>query len=226
MVAVIIDGQSIANKITESLNISQSNIHFVIISFNKPSFYVSALLRNPFGIKVSVVNGRDCNVEQICEQATAILIEKPIPGEYKYLKVALAKKDIETPFSPVAEAVDFVLKEYSISLEKRVLVIGRSTGLEIAQKLIHSGYTVTVANSKTFQLSQLIGEFDVVISSTGIHGLIKAEWLKKDSVFFDVGGGDLEDIFPNQCKLFAPKFNGIGPITIAMTWKFVFNKSW
>lgn len=55
---------------------------------------------------------------------------------------------------------------------------------------------------------------DVVISCTGVSGLINADMIKEGSVLIDVGLGDFESSTYKKAKLYTPKFGGVGPMTV------------
>ncbi|PNA98774.1 bifunctional methylenetetrahydrofolate dehydrogenase/methenyltetrahydrofolate cyclohydrolase, partial [Pseudomonas sp. FW306-2-11BA] len=60
------------------------------------------------------------------------------------------------------------------------VVIGRSNivGKPMAQLLIAESCTVTVAHSRTRDLSSVIKRADIVVAAVGRPEMIKGEWLK------------------------------------------------
>lgn len=55
---------------------------------------------------------------------------------------------------------------------------------------------------------------DVVISCTGVAGLIDAEMVRGGVIAIDVGLGDFDEDVYKKAKLYTPKFGGVGPMTI------------
>lgn len=72
---------------------------------------------------------------------------------------------------------------------KNVLVIGRSNivGKPMALTLINKGATVTVANSKTKNLKELIMNNEIIISATGKINLITPDMVNEKHILIDVG---------------------------------------
>src|SRR3989344_9632401 len=55
---------------------------------------------------------------------------------------------------------------------------------------------------------------DVVISCTGVQGLVDADMVKNNVIAIDVGLGDFDPEVYKKAKLYTPKFGGVGPLTI------------
>lgn len=55
---------------------------------------------------------------------------------------------------------------------------------------------------------------DVVISCTGVSGLVNADMVKDGVIAIDVGLGDFDSEVYKKAKLYTPKFGGVGPMTI------------
>lgn len=115
------------------------------------------------------------------------------------------------------------------------LVIGASNivGRPLARLLIAQRCTVTIAHSKTNDLRHKTLNNDIIISATGVSGLIKADMIKKNAVIIDVGMnriitkegkpklvGDVD--FEEVSKVagyITPVPGGVGPMTIAYLLK-------
>lgn len=121
-----------------------------------------------------------------------------------------------------------LLKEYQIDLiGKNALVIGRSNlvGRPLAELLIQEDATVTIAHSKTKNLSKIIKNYDIVCVAIGKPNFVKAKELNKNSVVIDVGinrdennklCGDVEKKAIDKVKCITPVPGGVGPMTVAM----------
>jgi methylenetetrahydrofolate dehydrogenase (NADP+) / methenyltetrahydrofolate cyclohydrolase len=55
---------------------------------------------------------------------------------------------------------------------------------------------------------------DVVISCTGVQGLIDADMVKDGVIAIDVGLGDFDPAVYEKALLYTPKYGGVGPLTI------------
>jgi methylenetetrahydrofolate dehydrogenase (NADP+)/methenyltetrahydrofolate cyclohydrolase len=121
-----------------------------------------------------------------------------------------------------------LLKAYKINLVgKNVVVIGRSNivGKPTATLLSNENATVTLAHSKTKNLKDITKNADIIVSATGVAGLIKANMVKKGAVVIDVGInkqvngkliGDVDfDKVKNIAGYITPVPGGVGPMTIA-----------
>lgn len=178
----------------------------------------------------------------------AILVQMPLPEHldaYKIIEKILPKKDVDgfhpqnvgklsiglTPFaySCTPKGVIRLLDEYDIDLEgKHAVVIGRSNivGKPLSAMLLARNATVTMAHSKTKNLSLLAKSADILISAVGSPKLVKSDWIKDNAVVVDVGisrtseGAIVGDVdFENvkdKASFITPVPGGVGPMTIAM----------
>jgi methylenetetrahydrofolate dehydrogenase (NADP+)/methenyltetrahydrofolate cyclohydrolase len=107
------------------------------------------------------------------------------------------------------------------------VVIGRSNivGKPMAQLLIKESCTVTVAHSKTRDLSSVVKRADIVVAAVGRPEMIKGEWIKPGATVIDVGinrteqglVGDVD--FAGALSVagaVTPVPGGVGPMTIAV----------
>ena len=106
------------------------------------------------------------------------------------------------------------------------VVIGRSNivGKPMAQLLIRESCTVTVAHSKTRDLSSVVKRADIVVAAVGQPGMIKGEWIKPGATVIDVGINRTEDGLVGDVDFagaasvagaITPVPGGVGPMTIA-----------
>jgi methylenetetrahydrofolate dehydrogenase (NADP+)/methenyltetrahydrofolate cyclohydrolase len=110
------------------------------------------------------------------------------------------------------------------------VVIGRSNivGKPVAQLLLASNCTVTIAHSRTNELAQVCRRADLVIAAVGRAEMVKGEWIKPGACVIDVGinrverNGKVElvgDCDFQSCVQVAgaitPVPGGVGPMTIA-----------
>lgn len=123
-----------------------------------------------------------------------------------------------------AKSVYEMLNHHDVDIEgKRICVIGKGlhTGKSLASLLINDGGTVTVCNSKTKNIEDIIKDSDIVISSVGKYGLIKPEWMKEGSVLIGIGidyvngkqqtDYDIDEMVENsKCSLVSNRINSVG----------------
>jgi methylenetetrahydrofolate dehydrogenase (NADP+) / methenyltetrahydrofolate cyclohydrolase len=110
------------------------------------------------------------------------------------------------------------------------VVIGRSNivGKPVAQLLLSSNCTVTIAHSRTNDLAQVCRRADLVIAAVGRAEMVKGDWIKPGACVIDVGinrverAGKVElvgDCDFRSCAQVAgaitPVPGGVGPMTIA-----------
>jgi methylenetetrahydrofolate dehydrogenase (NADP+)/methenyltetrahydrofolate cyclohydrolase len=112
------------------------------------------------------------------------------------------------------------------------IVVGRSNivGKPMAQLLIAESATVTVAHSKTRDLSDVVRGGDIVIAAVGRAEMIRGDWIKPGATVIDVGinrvptedgkGRLVGDVAYDEAAEIAgaitPVPGGVGPMTIAM----------
>jgi len=132
---------------------------------------------------------------------------------------------------PVVESIKFLLEKYQINPEgKNVLIIGRGqlVGKPVSLWFIHQRATVTVANSQTKNLENLIEIADIIVTSAGKPNLITAEMVKEGVVIFDAAvvseagklKGDCDsDSLKDKVALITPVPGGLGPLTVAFLFK-------
>ncbi|MEZ5279827.1 MAG: bifunctional 5,10-methylenetetrahydrofolate dehydrogenase/5,10-methenyltetrahydrofolate cyclohydrolase [Acidimicrobiales bacterium] len=122
-----------------------------------------------------------------------------------------------------------LIERYGIDTSgKRAVVIGRSTlvGLPVALLLARKGVdaTVTLAHSRTGDMSSVCREADIIVAAAGMAKMISAEHVKPGAAVFDVGvsrteagiQGDVDfDAVQAIAGAITPMPGGTGPMTIA-----------
>jgi methylenetetrahydrofolate dehydrogenase (NADP+)/methenyltetrahydrofolate cyclohydrolase len=107
------------------------------------------------------------------------------------------------------------------------VVIGRSNivGKPMAQLLLAESCTVTVAHSRTRDLSSVVKRADIVVAAVGRPLMVKGEWLKTGATVIDVGINRTEDGLVGDVDFagalsvagaITPVPGGVGPMTIAV----------
>lgn len=111
---------------------------------------------------------------------------------------------------------------------KTAVVVGRSNivGKPMAMLLLAANATVTVAHSRTPDLTEVTRRADILVAAVGRAKLIKADMVKPGAVVIDVGMnrdengklcGDVDfDDVKETAGFITPVPGGVGPMTIAM----------
>ena len=115
----------------------------------------------------------------------------------------------------------------------RSMIVGKPMALLLVSKI--SNATVTIAHSRSNDLSAICRRADILIAAVGRPEMVKADWIKPGAVVIDVGinrvsdpskksgyrlTGDVafEEVAP-LCSAITPVPGGVGPMTIAMLMK-------
>ena len=135
-----------------------------------------------------------------------------------------------------------LLERYKVPTSgKQVVVIGRShivgrpMSILMSQKRPAGDATVTIAHSRTTNLSELTLKADIVVVALGIPEFLTAEMVKPGAVIIDVGitrvpaeskkrgyriAGDVHfESVAEKASHITPVPGGVGPMTIAMLLK-------
>lgn len=126
-----------------------------------------------------------------------------------------------------------LLQEYKIPLRgKQAVVVGRSilVGKPMALMLLEADATVTIAHSRSPNLSAITQNADILVAAVGRPGLIAAEMVKPGAVVVDVGMNRITDISGKSrlvgdvelestagvAEFITPVPGGVGPMTVAL----------
>lgn len=170
------------------------------------------------------------------ENIHGIMVQLPIPGKLgeskdEIIEAIDSKKDVDGLkkdslfLHPTSKAVidilDFALSQISQLTNQpiTICVVGATgmVGTPLVKRLKVDGYKVIGVDSKTENLETATEGADVVVSATGIPGLIKPEMVKEGVVAIDVGSpsGDFAREVQKKAAFFTPVPGGVGPVTIA-----------
>ncbi|MFZ3009906.1 MAG: bifunctional 5,10-methylenetetrahydrofolate dehydrogenase/5,10-methenyltetrahydrofolate cyclohydrolase [Candidatus Microsaccharimonas sp.] len=146
----------------------------------------------------------------------AVALEKDVDG--------LGANAVFTPAT--AMAIDWLLAGYNIELkDKKIAIVGngRLVGAPLTKLWSTTGYDVTVYDSSTDNLGQSLRAANIVVSATGVPGLITSQMLQPSAVVVDAGTaaehgkivGDLADDVRERTDLtITPEKGGVGPLTV------------
>jgi methylenetetrahydrofolate dehydrogenase (NADP+) / methenyltetrahydrofolate cyclohydrolase len=113
------------------------------------------------------------------------------------------------------------------------VVIGRSNivGKPMAQLLLAESCTVTIAHSRTKNLSDVVRRADIVVAAVGRPEMVKGDWIKPGATVIDVGINRVPAAEEGKTRLVGdvdyagamavagavtPVPGGVGPMTIAV----------
>lgn len=175
-----------------------------------------------------------------------ILVQLPLPShinEREVLNTISPNKDVDgltdinmgrlftgqdsfVPCTPLG--IMEILKEINVELKgKNVCVVGRSNlvGLPISRLLTKADATVTLCHSKTYNLSNITKQADILIVAIGKANFIDSTYIKDNAIVIDVGinkvnGSLCGDVNFNDVKdkvsYITPVPKGVGPMTVCM----------
>lgn len=202
-----------------------------------------------YGIKVVIYNLReDTREEELKENIKSInedgvIVQLPLPENIKkenILKFIDVKKDVDVFSSyllgkyyneeskiipPVVGAVDILLKEHNIKIEgKNIVLVGSGdlVGKPLSLFFIRKGGTVSILNRFTSDIDFYIRNADIVVSGTGVYGVINESMIKKGVIIIDAGtsvcnGSIMGDVnikdIDKKVSYLAKVPGGVGPLT-------------
>ena len=129
--------------------------------------------------------------------------------------------------SATATAIDWLLAGYNITLTGRTLAIvgqGRLVGRPLANLWRGAGLDVVTYDDTTTDLRSALRGAEVVVSATGVPGLITADMLAPGAVVVDAGtavengqlvGDVANDVRERADLTITPAKGGVGPLTVA-----------
>ena len=177
-------------------------------------------------------------IEQLNEDESVhgIIVQLPLtdPSQTDELVELIAPaKDVDglgtsgTYVSATATAIDWLLAGYNVMLKERVIAIvgnGRLVGAPLAKLWATGGLSVNVYDDTTEDLKGELRKADVIVTATGVPGLITSQMISPSKVVIDAGtdsengvivGDVAEDVRERQDLSITPVRGGVGPLTIA-----------
>jgi len=155
----------------------------------------------------------------------SIHVDKDADGlnSFNLMNILFDKEGI-LPATP--KGIIRLLEEYDIRLKgKDVCVIGFSdiVGKPLVMMCLNRGATVSIAHIHTKDLKTHTLKADVVMTATGVPGLIKKDMIKEGAIVVDIGIcrqgkkilGDVDfEKVKNKCSYITPVPGGVGPMTV------------
>ena len=129
--------------------------------------------------------------------------------------------------SATATAIDWLLAGYNVTLKgKKIAIVGRGrlVGTPLAKLWLTAGLDVTTYDETTANLQEPLRAADVIVTATGVAGLIRSPMISIGKVVVDAGtaseggvivGDVANDVRERQDLTITPIRGGVGPLTIA-----------
>lgn len=169
----------------------------------------------------------------IDELVSGIVVQLPLPKNIdteKIIGLVDKNKDIDGFLgkfpAPTAQAILDILDYYHIDLSQKKIVIvghGRLVGAPLEKMLKNKNIDTIICDSRTQNLKDQTMKADVLISATGVPGLILPEMLRSDTIVIDAGSseangkmvGDISSEVYEKIQNYTPNPGGVGPVTVA-----------
>ena len=215
-------------KTCEELGVRSVHQHFeASLSETELLAVVDRLNEDPTvdGILVQLPLPRHIDSSKVIER---IRPDKDVDGFHPYNFGRLAQKNpLLRPCTPwgcikLLESTGVTLRGASAVVIGSSNIVGRPMALE----LLLADATVTVCNSKTRDLADVVSRADIVVAGVGRPHFVKGDWIRPGAVVIDVGinrldsgklAGDVEfEAAKERAAFITPVPGGVGPMTIAM----------
>ncbi len=157
------------------------------------------------------------DISQTDEVLNSVATDKDVDG-----LAGGSKFDAPTPI-----AISWLLAGYDVDLAGARLVIighGRLVGRPLKKMWDSSGYNVIVADKNTGDVAETTKSADVLVSATGVPGLITADMVSDTAVIVDAGvatdsnglvGDVAQDVRDLPGISITPTKGGVGPLTVS-----------
>jgi methylenetetrahydrofolate dehydrogenase (NADP+)/methenyltetrahydrofolate cyclohydrolase len=218
----------------------------IVVTVDNPVIDIYMRLKQRYGAdieaEVEVHRVKQTGVKELLEKLNsdttvhAIIVQLPLedPTETEtVVNLVAPEKDVDglsagSKFDPAtALSILWLLSGYNINLAgKRVLLVGHGklVGAPLEKLLLASGVTPEIADKDTPDVPAEVLKADVVISATGVAGLIKPDMLKQGAIVVDAGtasegGKTVGDVAPEVYQTrddltITPSKGGVGPLTV------------
>lgn len=218
----------------------------IIVANNNPVIDTFVRLKGAYGedvlVDVAIHKVGQAEVAGLIEQLNddetvhGIVLQLPLtdPSETDQLVALISpEKDVDglgpnaTYISATATAIDWLLAGYNVTLKDRKIAIvghGRLVGAPLAKLWLNGGLDVTTYDDTTTDLQGDLRNADIIVTATGVPGLIRSSMISPGKVIVDAGtasengvivGDVAADVRERQDLTMTPIRGGVGPLTIA-----------
>lgn len=167
----------------------------------------------------------------------AVIVQLPLEDAKDtddVLRSVVPHKDVDglgggTLFDPAtALAINWLCAGYNVDLSQHKILIvgqGRLVGAPLARMWRNSGYDVTtIKKSDEADLAEHCRNASLIVSGTGVPGLITADMVAQGAVVIDAGtasesgkivGDVADDVYEREDVTITPRKGGVGPLTVS-----------
>lgn len=170
------------------------------------------------------------------EAVIGIIVQLPLADPTatdEIVNLIASAKDVDglgeqaTMTPATAMAIDWLLAGYNETLEGKTIAIvgnGRLVGAPLAALWTGYGLPVSVYDDTTTDLTAVLSEVDIIVTATGVPGLITRAMVKPGAVVVDAGTASennqiVGDVSAEVRELdditITPAKGGVGPLTVA-----------
>jgi methylenetetrahydrofolate dehydrogenase (NADP+)/methenyltetrahydrofolate cyclohydrolase len=217
----------------------------IVVTVDNPVIDVYMRLKQRYGadilVDVDVHRVRQTEVKKTLNKLSnddsvhAIIIQLPLEDPSKteiIVNLVAPEKDVDglgtgSKFEPAtALSILWLLSGYNIDLAgKSVLLVGHGklVGAPLEKLLIASGITPKVADKHTLDLKHETIQADIIITATGVHGVLRPDMIKQGAVVVDAGiaseggktvGDVTPEVYDRDDLTITPLKGGVGPLTV------------
>ncbi len=218
----------------------------IVVANDDPVIDVYTRLKKTYGedilIAVEIHKVEQAEVARLVETLNAddlvhgIIIQLPLadPTETDAIVARITpEKDVDgltgkgSFISATATSIDWLLTGYNVSIKGKHLAIvgqGRLVGAPLATLWRAAGHEVATFDDTVRDLRGELRKADVIVTATGVPGLIQSDMISPGKVIIDAGtasenGGIVGDVAAEVRErddlTITPAKGGVGPLTIA-----------
>ncbi|HEY1085653.1 MAG TPA: bifunctional 5,10-methylenetetrahydrofolate dehydrogenase/5,10-methenyltetrahydrofolate cyclohydrolase [Candidatus Saccharimonadales bacterium] len=157
------------------------------------------------------------DMSQTEEAVNLVASEKDVDG--------LSSGATLVPATPMA--IDWLLAGYNVDLkDKKIAIVGRGrlVGAPLEKLWLAAGHDVEVFDKQSTNTFERLPHMDVIVTATGVPGLIKSEHIKQGAAVVDAAtasekgkivGDVADDVRENRDDIaITPVKGGVGPLTV------------
>lgn len=217
----------------------------IVVTIDNPVTEVYLRLKKKYGteimVDVDIHRVKQTDIKDLLNKLSkdkkvhAIIVQLPledISQTEEVVNLVAPQKDVDglgkdPKFDPATPmAILWLLAGYNIDLNgKNILLVGRGklVGAPLERMLLASGITPNVADKYTVDLRAECLQADIIITATGVHGVIRPDMIKDGAIVVDAGVaseggktvGDLApDVYEREDLTLTPLKGGVGPLTV------------
>lgn len=217
----------------------------IVVTVNNPVIDIYMRLKQRYGadifIDVEIHRVRQTGVKELLNKLSndnsvhAVIVQLPLQDPLEteaVVNLVAPEKDVDglglaSKFDPAtALSIIWLLSGYNIDLAgKRVLLVGHGklVGAPLEKLLLASGIKPQVADKNTLDLKAETLQADVIVTATGVHGVLRPDMIKQGAVVVDAGvaseggktvGDVAPEVYDRDDLTITPTKGGVGPLTV------------